>query len=148
MDRDNMRTGTENSQIKSITIIRIELGPSEQPEKCLHCGAAYPSRPRGLCSRCYDNNEIKEKYPRRSTARHYKDSNRQHRNVPPQATQAIPGTEEKVKELAWREANHFLLWHPNDCVLERQPAYGEAVRYAKDPNFHKRRGSRTFHEYF
>lgn len=38
--------------------------------------------------------------------------------VPLEPTSAWPGSAEKIAVLAWRHANGYVLWHPDDVRLE------------------------------
>src|SRR5207237_452314 len=50
--------------------------------------------------------------------------------LPPAATSAAPGSEEKIAILAERAKNRLSLWHPDDVTLETVPASAAALAQA------------------
>jgi hypothetical protein len=86
---------------------------------CRHCGPAtrrVANRPLGLCCRCYYTPGVREQYP--STSPH---ARRGHgagvtgeRPLPPEPTDAAPGTSAKVAALEQRARLRQQLWHPDD----------------------------------
>jgi hypothetical protein len=85
---------------------------------CRHCHFGPVSRPRGLCWHCYYSPGVRDRYP--STSRY---GNRGIGNfngqtpLPSTATDAPPGSAEKVEVLMQRAAHRQSLWHPDDADL-------------------------------
>jgi hypothetical protein len=88
---------------------------------CRHCGRVKANRPRGLCWSCYYQPGLRERYP--STSKYA------HRGVndfagwavePPEPTNALPGSPEKVDILERRARMGLSLWHPNDAPMDRE----------------------------
>jgi hypothetical protein len=69
------------------------------------------TRPRGLCWRCHNQSEVRKLY--RSTT----DSGTPHTGgfKLGEPTEALPGTEEKVRVLKDRAAKGLALFHPQDA---------------------------------
>lgn len=88
-----------------------------RPRLCVHCGGRPPSRPRGLCWRCYYTPGVREqyltpsKYASRSPVNH---GNLQQLPLSPVCAIGRPGTPEKIEELERRAAAGEELWHPGD----------------------------------
>jgi hypothetical protein len=82
---------------------------------CLHCRVRQELKGhRGLCQSCYENKEIRVRYPSRGTPRPEEDRNIL--NPPlPEPTRALPGTEAKVRVLTERARTWRRLWHPRDA---------------------------------
>ena len=83
---------------------------------CQHCHQSPASRPRGLCWTCYYTAGVRELYagsPSKSAHRGVGTSGK----VLPAPTEALPGTEEKIRELQRRAAAGEFLFHPADKQL-------------------------------
>lgn len=97
----------------------IEIEAEDTEEVCLHCGRRKRRLgQRGLCSRCYENRDIRCKYPMRSNvcrgvglivAKDLKGW---------MPTNALPGTNEKLMVLEYRASKGWPLWHPDDARKE------------------------------
>jgi hypothetical protein len=88
---------------------------------CRHCGRVKANRPRGLCWSCYYQPGLRERYP--STSKFA------HRGVddyvgwavePPEPTNALPGSPEKVAIMERRARLGLALWHPKDAPMDRE----------------------------
>lgn len=87
---------------------------------CVHCDTRPPSRPRGLCARCYHAPGVRNLYAR------VRDADYTRRGLglsgtsqPPESpTDAAPGTEDKVRVLEERAASGRALWHPRDATRD------------------------------
>jgi hypothetical protein len=126
-------------------------------ERCRHCGKnqASPGR-RGLCQHCHRVPSIRRRYPfvvglRRvrgcrgakgqlvPSGGYGEGSSRGYtRPAPAEATQAEPGSAEKVRILAARRAAGAQLWHPDDVrpitalvALDEDEAGREAEQEAR-----------------
>jgi hypothetical protein len=83
---------------------------------CRHCQIGPVSRPRGLCWSCYYTPGLRDLYP--STSKY---GQRGLGNfyakvpLPALATDAPPGSPEKVLILMQRAQNRQSLWHPEDA---------------------------------
>ena len=98
-----------------------------KPAVCLNCQnpARSVNRPRGLCWGCYYTPGVKELYPPASpyARRGIGNVNRTSR-LPAAATDAEPGTAEKVAVMCERAARGESLFHPGDPkVLARAGGY-------------------------
>src|SRR5262245_49670236 len=95
------------------------------PKKwCLHCRHAPASRPRQLCWCCYAKRRVRALYPVSTSkfARRGFGCGRGKRPLPPFATNAAPGSPEKIAILEQRAAQGVQLWHPDDVVTDRRGA--------------------------
>jgi len=86
---------------------------------CRHCDERRAGRARGLCWRCYLDPQTRGLYPADpravpSSVRDYNGGSA----PPPQLTSALPGSPEKVAELAKRALLGMSLWHPDDVQPE------------------------------
>ena len=94
---------------------------------CQNCLRKKVNRPRGLCFCCYYSPDVRERYPttskygRRGVCDYYGKE-----RVPPVATSAMPGTQEKVCILVHRAEMGVSLWHPADAISDP-----EEQRYCK-----------------
>ncbi len=82
---------------------------------CLHCDRDRGLSGRNLCSTCYYQLEIRNRYP--LVLAHGYSGDVDFNGLPPpaeSATGALPGTEEKIAVLAERAAQRRALWHPED----------------------------------
>ncbi len=83
---------------------------------CRHCNLHPVNRPRGLCWSCYYAPGVRELYPSTSKyARRGVGNFNGNPDLPSEATDALPGTEEKIAVLARRAALRQSLWHPDDA---------------------------------
>lgn len=95
---------------------------------CRHCHKSKVNRPRGLCWSCYYKPGVRDKYP--STSKY---ARRGHGNItgtppePVRATDAEPGSEEKIRVLAERVRRRESLWHPEDARVETPAAAAAAA---------------------
>ncbi len=86
--------------------------------KCRHCDEAVVSRPRGLCWSCYYTPGVREQYPSTSKYGRRGVGNFSGRGAPAAvATDAPPGSEEKILILMERARNKQDLWQPDDASL-------------------------------
>lgn len=85
--------------------------------KCRHCNERTASRPRGLCWGCYCRPGVRELYPSTSKYgnRGVPDFNGAGRR-PGFATDAPPGSPEKVLILTQRCQSRQDLWHADDAT--------------------------------
>ena len=84
---------------------------------CRHCQKVKSNRPRGLCWSCYYTPGVREQYPPTSkfARRGVKDFNGRPKLGDP--TDALPGTEEKVRVLMERARLGLALFHPLDARI-------------------------------
>jgi hypothetical protein len=85
---------------------------------CVHCGHVRRRSlgPRGLCWRCFEDTDIRKRYPVLTRPNFAGLGLESKHPLPPLATDAIPGTSLKLAVLEERAANGQQLWHPNDYV--------------------------------
>ena len=87
---------------------------------CRHCGASRVLHRRGLCYACYFTPAIRKKYgpvsPMGNKALGF-DTARQ--LLPPEPTDAIPGSEAKIRVLEARFAARLQMHHPDDAKLSQ-----------------------------
>ena len=82
---------------------------------CLKCGKRQRQpQKRGLCRACYNDTDVRARYPSTSKfapkhADHYGGY-----DLPPEPTTALPGTPEKQVVLMERASLGCSLWHPLD----------------------------------
>ncbi len=81
---------------------------------CRHCGQHKANRSRGLCWRCYHNPIVRDLYEPENRFRSRGGDFYGGNDLPPHATTAAPGTEDKIIALAARCAAKVSLWHPGD----------------------------------
>ena len=82
---------------------------------CRHCQKVRSNRPRGLCWTCYYTPGVRELYPSTSKfARRGVGNFCGTAPLPDSATDAGPGTEEKILILMERAAKRQALFHPGD----------------------------------
>src|SRR2546423_7813948 len=85
---------------------------------CRHCGRDRVNRPRGLCWTCYYTPGVRERYPSTSKfARRGVGNFCGAAPLPEFATDAMPGSEEKILILMERAARREALFHPDDNPL-------------------------------
>jgi hypothetical protein len=97
-------------------------GPDPPPygAPCRHCGQNPVSRPRGLCYACFYNPAVRRLYPPTSKfARQGNGTGHGGYRLPPEPTDALPGTPEKVAVLEERARLRQCLWHPEDAKCQR-----------------------------
>jgi hypothetical protein len=83
---------------------------------CCHCGKNPVNRPRGLCWTCYYAPGVREQHPSTSKyARRGVGNFNGNPDLPAEATEAAPGSAEKIEILARRAAMRMALWHPEDA---------------------------------
>ena len=87
------------------------------PTLCRHCRRAPVSRSRGLCWTCFYLPGVRELYPDRRPVSRLPDANGRYA-LPPEPTNARPGTPEKVEVLCRRARLRCSLWHPYDATLD------------------------------
>ena len=82
---------------------------------CRHCQKKNSNRPRGLCGTCYHAPGVRDLYPSTSkfARRGVTDFNGRS-SLPTEATEAMPGSEEKILILIERAQLSQSLWHPED----------------------------------
>src|SRR5687768_9146829 len=87
---------------------------------CQHCRKVLANRPRGLCWSCYYTPGVREKFPSTSkfARRGVGDFNGRIR-LPETATDAEPGSEEKLRILEERARLGLSLFHPDDARAPR-----------------------------
>jgi hypothetical protein len=84
---------------------------------CRHCRLYGATRPRGLCWTCYYTPGLREGYAPEGDQRFSRRGNGTANlapPVPPEPTDALPGTPEKVAVLEERARLGLALWHPDD----------------------------------
>lgn len=96
---------------------------------CVHCVKRKGTRPRGLCGTCYYDPTIRVLYPLKGMAALWGSSGskirREQHKEPPLAalgTEAMPGTEGKVEEMARRAERGEQVFHPKDAESEEGEA--------------------------
>lgn len=86
---------------------------------CKHCKKIYRQacRPRGLCYTCYYTHGVREQYPVLGDQRFQSRGVHDFFGVAPlpTPTEALPGSPEKLQELARRAEAGMALWHPRDA---------------------------------
>jgi len=86
---------------------------------CRHCQKLKSNRPRGLCWSCYYTPGVRDLYPSTSKFGRRGVGNFNSRvSLPPNPTQAFPGTPEKVAVLESRAQLGVSLWHPLDAGVD------------------------------
>src|SRR5262245_57870713 len=86
---------------------------------CLHCRRSPPFRKgcRGLCGMCYAKPTVRRRYPKLAKPVNGGLGGRAYR-PPERATDAPPGSEAKIQELARRAEERVGLFHEADPALE------------------------------
>ncbi|MFO0812496.1 MAG: hypothetical protein U0796_04725 [Gemmatales bacterium] len=79
---------------------------------CQHCHHRRITRPRQLCLGCFRCRTIRQLYAPKTTNK--PKTSRRDRRLAPWATSAPPGSEAKVREMAYRHARGWALFHPHD----------------------------------
>src|SRR5579871_4313054 len=88
---------------------------------CRHCQRVQSNRPRGLCWSCYYTPGVRDLYPSTSKfARRGVGGGNAKVAQPPEPTQAVPGSAEKVAILEERARLRLSLWHPADAPMDRE----------------------------
>lgn len=94
---------------------------AETKHRCNHCHKRRYIQARGICGTCYRTEGIKELYPAKGNGGSYVPSNNNDAGtIPPQPTDAPPGSLEKVLIMMDRVANGQLPNHPEDIVDREQ----------------------------
>jgi hypothetical protein len=84
---------------------------------CRHCGQAPINRPRGLCWHCWHDAEVRDLYPPSVSKFARRGNGCGHGGYRlPEPTDALPGTEAKVRVLEERARRREQLFHPQDAV--------------------------------
>lgn len=85
---------------------------------CRYCRRKRANRPRGLCWTCYYTPGLRDLFPstskfaRRGVGNFYGQP-----PLPDEPTDALPGSEEKIRVLMERAAKGQALFHPDDATL-------------------------------
>lgn len=82
---------------------------------CRHCKHGSNCRPRGLCTPCSSDPEIRALYPSTHICARSGVGNFCGQGLPCEPTDALPGTPEKVAVLELRALLGQQLWHPLDA---------------------------------
>ena len=85
---------------------------------CRHCQKVKSNRPRGLCWSCYYTPGVRDLYPSTSKFARRGVADFNGRAKMPEPTDALPGTQEKVRVLEERARLGQQLWHPLDAKLD------------------------------
>ena len=114
-------TQTDDTIPPPLTFLTLYPEPIDI-QSCRHCGQTYQyrtHRARRLCLPCYEDEEIRSRYPVSDT-RHASNgpatdpwAKRASAKLP-QPTRAQPGSEAKVRVLEQRVASGEALFHPDD----------------------------------
>lgn len=105
--------------------------PRNQGRKnpCCHCFKRKVSRPRGLCWTCYYTPGVKELHPSTSKyARRGVGNTMRGSLLPPEPTNALPGSPEKIAVMAQRAEMGCCLFHPADARYPGDPLPDEFRR--------------------
>ena len=89
--------------------------------RCRHCGQYRVTRPRGLCWRCHRTPGVRDLHPVTSKFGQRGMDPAGRLRQPPEPTQALPGSVEKIIVLRERVRLGLELWHPEDAPLPRRP---------------------------
>lgn len=87
---------------------------AKKRRKCIHCRRRAASRPRLLCGPCYHNMRIRNKYP--TLGKYTQDTNAQSQYAR-RPTDAIPGSEAKIRIMMDRVDNGLSAFHPFDSTF-------------------------------
>lgn len=111
-------------------------------QPCRHCGARPGSHKRGFCWGCYHTPAIVALYPAdQSRNSQGGDAAWEYTALPPppEPTQAVPGSEEKLRVMEWRDQNGYQVFHPQDNVPDHrrgssvwEAVVGELARRMED----------------
>jgi hypothetical protein len=82
---------------------------------CVHCCKRTPCRAGGLCTPCYNHPVVRSIYVGRTPEDHRGYGLGNMEGTIPTPTDALPGTEEKMRVLEERARLGQRLWHPNDA---------------------------------
>lgn len=85
---------------------------------CIHCYVRKANRPRRLCWSCYYRPGVRDLYPDRNN---YGIKDFSKRALPTRPTNALPGTEDKIKVFIERAKKGEELFHKDDapCSFHR-----------------------------
>lgn len=86
------------------------------PSPCVHCGTPG-RRPKGLCWRCHSTPEINSQYQSTSKFRPLGEKDFIGSVPLAEPTDALPGTDEKVRVMESRAALGLALFHPLDAGM-------------------------------
>lgn len=87
---------------------------------CRHCGAVRASRPKGLCWTCYYTPGVRARYESTSKFSRRGTDEGSSSLLPPEPTQAAPGTEAKMQVMALRAQAGVALHHPADARINEE----------------------------
>jgi hypothetical protein len=91
---------------------------------CGHCSLLLALRPRGLCTRCYNNPEVRDCYPTSRPANGERTGDNPSRvgkgRLPPRPVPYLPGTREKIAVMRDRASDGYQLFHPLDGLEARR----------------------------
>lgn len=110
---------------------------------CLHCQTMKCARPRGLCCVCFDQTEIREQYPTsprwNRTGTEVPPDKSGPCDPPPYATNAPPGSDEKMDVLSQRALAGVDLFHAADASAWNgvQPTRAEYGRLGHQKRSHR-----------
>jgi hypothetical protein len=84
---------------------------------CRHCGMAPVNRPRGLCWHCWHDADVRALYPPSASKFARRGNGCGHGGYQlPEPTDALPGSEEKIRVLEERARRREQLFHPLDAM--------------------------------
>jgi len=91
---------------------------------CKHCKKEPATRPRGLCGRCYRDFSIRVKYPYKPSKHNPPGSGQDFNGtsrlkLPDEATETVPGSDERIRVLRERVRKKQNLWHPGDLGVRK-----------------------------
>ena len=81
---------------------------------CLHCHEPRPIRSRRLCWRCYAVHTVREQYKKIPSLRSGLCGDNKDLPLCPWATDAQPGTPEKMSVMLRRAETGYAIFHPDD----------------------------------
>jgi hypothetical protein len=91
---------------------------------CRHCNSRPASRARGLCCVCYDDRSVCHLYSRARGAS-FVDSGKH--PISQKSTDAMPGTEDKIRVMMGRAGRQEQLFHPADARYGVTPTGAEHI---------------------
>lgn len=101
-----------------VQVFRALAPQIKERQKCRHCQSNLVNRPRGLCWSCYYKPGVRDLYPSTSKyARRGVGNVTGLQPLPSFATNAMPGTEEKLAIMAARAELKQQLFHPEDMSV-------------------------------
>lgn len=93
---------------------------------CVHCHKGKVSRPGGLCWACYYTPSVRQQYVVRTRCGRRGLGGRPGRKPALEPTDALPGSEEKIRVLMKRAERGQELWHPHDATFAGPWRFGRA----------------------